>query len=132
MKIRHGEGGNVAIEFALILPVLLLIVGGVIDFGRAYWFKQTLTWASREGARQGSILAPEDWNLSLVKNKVINAVKDGCGATITEDNVTVAPATGPAGGSNLTVNVTMPFSFMIIPYSIENLAGQTTMRFESS
>ena len=132
MKTRRGERGNVAIEFALILPVLLLIVGGIIDFGRAYWFKQTLTWASREGARQGSILSKENWNLSQVKSKVVQSVKNGCGTTISEGNVDVTPETGPAGGTELTVNVTMPFSFMMIPYSIKNLTGKTTMRFESS
>ena len=132
MKPRRGEQGNIAIEFALILPLLLLIVGGIIDFGRAYWFQQTLTWASREGARQGSILNKDNWNLSLVKGKVVDSVKDGCGATITAGDVTVSPETGPAGGTELTVSVTMPFSFMIIPYSINNLTGQTIMRFESS
>lgn len=132
MRARRGEQGNVAIEFALILPVLLLIVGGIIDFGRAYWFRQTLTWASREGARQGSILSKESWNLDLVKSKVVQSVADGCGATISASNVAVTPETGPAGGQDLTVRVTLPFSFMLIPYSINNLTGQTTMRFESS
>jgi hypothetical protein len=67
-----------------------------------------------------------------VKEKVVKAVADGCGATISEGDVAVTPETGPAGGQDLTVRVTMPFSFMIIPYSINNLTGQTTMRFESS
>lgn len=132
MRFRRTEKGNVAVEFAFVLPVLLLIVGGILDFGRAYWFKQTLTWASREGARQASILTKDNWNLGTVKTKVITAVKDGCGANITADNVAVTPESGPAGGSELTVEVTMPFNFMMIPYTIENLAGKTTMRFESS
>lgn len=132
MTLRRSEKGNVAIEFALVLPVLLLVVGGIIDFGRAYWFKQTLTWASREGARQGSILSKDDWNLDLVKTKVVEAVAAGCGTVISKSDVTVTPETGPAGGSEITVNVAMPFSFMMIPLSIDNLSGQTTMRFESS
>ena len=132
MRSRRTEKGNVAIEFALVLPVLLLMVGGIIDFGRAYWFKQTLTWASREGARQGSILSKDNWNLDLVKTKVVAAVSSGCGATITKGDVSVTPENGPAGGSEVTVSVSMPFSFMMLPLSIDNLTGQTTMRFESS
>lgn len=131
-KRRQAERGNVALEFALVLPVLLLFVGGIIDFGRAYWFKQTLTWASREGARYGSILPKDEWDANSVKDRVISAVSKGCGASISRENVVVIPETGPAAGQELTVTVTMPFSFQIIPYTISNLSGQTTMRFESS
>lgn len=132
MKRKQAEKGNVALEFALVLPVLLLFIGGIIDFGRAYWLKQTLTWASREGARYGSILPKEDWDPNSVKDRVISAVFKGCGTSITRENVLVTPEAGPAAGQELTVTVTMPFAFKIIPYTINKLTGQTTMRFESS
>ncbi len=132
MKLRQAEKGNVALEFAIILPVFLLIVGGIIDFGRAYWFKQTLTWASREGARYGSILSKDEWDANLVKDRVINAVLNGCGAALTRENVAVTPETRTSADTELTVKVAMPFSFFLIPYPLENLSGQTTMRFESS
>src|SRR5205823_1234240 len=45
------DRGSVAVEFALLLPVLLLIIFGVIDFGRAINAQITLTQAAREGAR---------------------------------------------------------------------------------
>jgi len=49
------DRGSVAVEFALLLPVLLLIIFGTIDFGRAINAQITLTQAAREGARLASL-----------------------------------------------------------------------------
>jgi Flp pilus assembly pilin Flp len=50
---RRGpvERGASAVEFALILPLLLLVIAGVVDFGRALFTQVILTNAAREGAR---------------------------------------------------------------------------------
>lgn len=45
--------GAVAVEFAIIGTVFLLIVAGVLDFGHAWYMRQVITNASREGARYG-------------------------------------------------------------------------------
>lgn len=50
MRCR-GDRGAAAVEFALVLPFLLLLVCGLIDFGRAYNAKVTLTHSAREGVR---------------------------------------------------------------------------------
>lgn len=47
----RGESGAEAVEFAIVVPVLLLIVIGIFQFGRAYDIKLNLTSAAREGAR---------------------------------------------------------------------------------
>jgi Flp pilus assembly protein TadG len=49
----RSERGAVAVEFAILLPVFLLLVFGICDFGHAYYMKQLVTNASREGARYG-------------------------------------------------------------------------------
>ena len=49
---RHTEGGA-AVEFAILGTVLILLVGGIMDFGHAWYIKQVITNASREGARYG-------------------------------------------------------------------------------
>ncbi len=48
------EKGNVTLELAAVLPLLLLIVAGIIDLGILFWEKEVLTNASREGARAGA------------------------------------------------------------------------------
>jgi Flp pilus assembly protein TadG len=45
------QSGAAAVELALVLPILLLLVFGIVDFGRAYNAKISLTQAAREGAR---------------------------------------------------------------------------------
>jgi Flp pilus assembly protein TadG len=47
MRIRYENGGSL-IEFAIVLPIMLLLVGGIIEFGILYYNKQVLTNASRE------------------------------------------------------------------------------------
>lgn len=46
-----GEKGAAAVEFAIVVIVLLLIVGGIVEFGRAFWYYDALTKATRDGAR---------------------------------------------------------------------------------
>lgn len=48
---RFDERGAVAVEFALVLPVLLLLLLGIVEFGHAYNAQISLTHAAREGAR---------------------------------------------------------------------------------
>lgn len=51
MRRRDGERSQALIEFALVSPVLLLLLFGIIDIGRAIFYYDTLGHAAREGAR---------------------------------------------------------------------------------
>jgi Flp pilus assembly protein TadG len=51
MDRNDRERGAAAVEMALVLPVLVLLVLGIIDFGRVFNAQQTLTYAARSGAR---------------------------------------------------------------------------------
>lgn len=56
MRNRHApERGAVAVEFALILPALLLLLFGIIDFGRLMYVKNALVYASSDGARAAAL-----------------------------------------------------------------------------
>jgi len=50
-KVRAGEQGAAAVEFALIMPVLLTLVFGIIAYAYMFSFRQTLSQAASEGAR---------------------------------------------------------------------------------
>lgn len=50
-KLGRGQEGSAAVEFALCLFPLLLIVGGILDYGHLWFMQSVLTTASREGAR---------------------------------------------------------------------------------
>jgi Flp pilus assembly protein TadG len=54
---RQRDRGAAAVEMAIVLPMLLLMIGGLIDFGRAYFTKIVITNAAREGARAAVVNA---------------------------------------------------------------------------
>ncbi len=91
LKSRR-ERGSVAIEMALVLPLLLLIVAGIVDLGILFWEKEVLTNASREGARAGAKAVgagvPEKKTanevMAIVKNYLDKyELKDAAGASLT-------------------------------------------------
>lgn len=55
MKLTRKEKGAVAVEMAIVLPLLLLILLGIIEFGRVFNVQVSLTQAAREGARYAAI-----------------------------------------------------------------------------
>lgn len=58
-EVRKNEKGQSIVEFALVLPVLILILVGIIEFGWLFNGKITLTSAAREGARVAAIIKNE-------------------------------------------------------------------------
>ena len=54
---RSGERGQGLVEFTLVVPLFLLILLGVLEFGLAFTHNLTLEYATREGARTGAALA---------------------------------------------------------------------------
>lgn len=74
----QSERGNAMVEFAIVLPLLLIVVFGIIDFGRALYTANNLTAAVREGARLASTQISPDpttaGSMSAVSTAVTNYV----------------------------------------------------------
>ncbi len=98
------DRGSVAVEFALLLPVLLLIIFGTIDFGRAINAQITLTQAAREGARLASV----GDSSSVVTTRTQSAATGLSNVTVT---VTTCAA-GAGMGVDGVVSVSYPFTFI--------------------
>jgi Flp pilus assembly protein TadG len=103
---RPGNGardrGAAAVEFALLLPVLLLVVFGLVDLGRALNAQITLTQAAREGVRLAAL------SESNVVSRTQAAATGLSGVTVT---VTSCPS-GSGPTSDATVEVSYPFTFV--------------------
>ncbi len=52
---RDRSRGQALVEFAIILPIFLLVLMGILDLGRAVYYSSTLSNAAREGARLGIV-----------------------------------------------------------------------------
>jgi len=87
---RHRDRGATAVEMALVLPVLLMIVFGIIDFGRMFNAQVTLTEAAREGARAAAFdQSAEDRVRDVTGDDLEVTVDDGPGCTGVATDVTV-------------------------------------------
>lgn len=69
-KFIREDKAAAMIEFAIVLPLLLLLVGGIIDFGRVFFDINNLTNAAREGARVGAVAT----DLSIAS---LNSIRGG-------------------------------------------------------
>jgi Flp pilus assembly protein TadG len=111
-RLRNARG-SALIEAAFIVPLVLFIAIGIIDFGRAYETMQVLTNAAREGARV-AILAGQP--AGAAQTRVQNYLLGG-GLTATP-GITVAATNIDLGGGftapGSQVTVTYPFSFFAL------------------
>jgi Flp pilus assembly protein TadG len=110
MQRRHAatgarDRGAAAVEFALLLPVLLLVIFGMIDFGRALNTQITLTQAAREGARLAALGA----SASTVTSRATAAATGLSPVTVT---VVDSCATGAGDSADAIVKVQYSFSFI--------------------
>jgi Flp pilus assembly protein TadG len=131
----RGREGAAAVEFAIVLNLLLLLLMGMIDFGHAWFLRQVITNASREGARVG-VVYPHPVN--EVEPRVIAGVKNVLpGSMATDPGLDVKVNVGSGlTAAPLTVTVTYPKQWWIINYFVPTLGdstqigAQTVMRYE--
>ena len=148
--LAGDESAQSLVEFALILPILLLIITGVFDVGRAAWQENTLAYAAREGTRYGIVhgsgAVEEIAGISKIQfprtgiscastdadhtscDDIINTVR---AAAVGVPNVTVAVKWPPSGcidrNCQVQVDATAPF----VPLPSRYLLGglfQITLR----
>jgi Flp pilus assembly protein TadG len=104
--------GQALVEFALILPLLMVLLFGIVEFGRAWNGKQVLTDAAREGARL-AVLGNPTITQAMVDSAVkVKIARGGFDTT----QVTIAYPDGfKTGTGNITsVQVSMPYRFVVI------------------
>jgi Flp pilus assembly protein TadG len=105
----HGERGATAVEFAFILPLLLVLVLGIAEFGRAFQVSGTLSAAAREGVR---VMALQN-DPAAARTAVRNAAPS-LNPAVTNAQITITPASCPAGATNTTVRVTVTYPMPFI------------------
>lgn len=122
MKIRtRPDRGQAVIELALTLPLLLLVIMGVFDFGLMFQRYEVVTNAAREGARIGVLPAytagdAQNRALDYLASGGITGTPRGCGGTVTAGTfcASAVPGTTPITGSSplktvQTVTVTVEY-----------------------
>jgi Flp pilus assembly protein TadG len=126
---KHSDRGQAIVEFALVLPVLLLIVLGVVQFGRLYSNNETIANATRAGARVAAVSR----TASDPVGATIQAVKDSApNLNSSQVDVTVTPAPPWPQGSSVTVTATYPYSIDLLGMVVRSgtLSSSTKERVE--
>ena len=110
---KLNERGVAAAEFALLLPVFLLILFGIIEFGMIMYGREVVTNAAREGARAGIVQGPPKRTSGDITT-IANSYLTGTG--VNQADVTFTPAgVGLASPNTLTVTAVYNYNFLI-PY----------------
>jgi Flp pilus assembly protein TadG len=110
---RSGQAGSVAVEMAIILPLVLMFMIGLMEFGRALWTQATLDYAVESAARCGAINTTLCGDASLTQ---AFAVSRAVGLTLDPSTFTV---TTPACGMQVTASLPLQFvASGLLPYAI--------------
>ena len=151
MNIKSQKGAAV-VEFAVILPLLLLIVFGIVEFGFIFYNQAILTNASREGARKAIVFRTDgDDNRIYSGTEIEDAVNQYLYTdfpantnlrlvTFGADNLVIDPSAADGNvsisqGEYILVTVQYDYNFLLLPSfaglpeSI-TLTGKTSMRAE--
>ena len=138
-SLRHGtnahrvQRGAALIEFTLILPLLLIMTVAVVDFGRAFFVKNVVAQAAREGVRLRAVSSAAD--SALVRDRV-NQVAGAANVSIKQLVIE-----GPDAARQVRVKVTAEFNwifpgvFNLFGANFTNpmtLTGEAVMRNEGS
>jgi Flp pilus assembly protein TadG len=103
---RKKRRGAAVVEFAVVAPVFITLVFGMIEYGRMVMVQQMLTNASREGARVGVLDGATTAEVtSAVTTYLTNATVSGSTVTVTPN-----PPSSAGYGAPVTVTVSIPFS----------------------
>lgn len=128
-----GEAGSTIVEMALILPLFLLLVFGIFEFGRAWLIINTMNHAAREAVRLASVTPNLTTNNTAVVTKATTILTT---AGITGAAVTNTAATGTP--LQTTVNIALTYTWLtgigpLLGFSFTGtipLSSSATMRYE--
>src|SRR3954468_3081543 len=98
---RHSRGQSLA-EFALVIPLFLVMLFGIIDIGRVIWANDALANAAREGARYASVtgsslVTPTSTKVDIKTDARNYAIAAGTNVTVTVCYSAVTTASATAG-----------------------------------
>jgi Flp pilus assembly protein TadG len=117
-----NERGQTLVEFALVLPILSLLLLGVIQFGVAFNNYITLTDAVRAGARKGAVGRHLDNPQAAVEQTVRTAASDN----LKPADLLVTVNSAWTQGSDVTVSASYPYDIKLLGFGVTIKSGRLT------
>lgn len=141
-RYRRSAAGQSIAEFALVVPILLLLVFGIVEFGLIVKSWQVVTDAAREGARVAvvgttpAIAADSTKATTAVRNALNRGGLKGSSATVTLQafgtGTTGGAWTGAARGDTARVSITYPHTMIMFGPLIKSMTGYSTLSIRTS
>jgi len=134
--LQKKSRGQAIVEFTLMLPIIIVLVGGLTDFGLAFFVGIATQNAVREGARVAATTTGLGANNSTVASTVTRGIPDVAQFPATELTVTNTAPTGSATTCDGIVTVqasgTYHFAFLkYISFNTQSIIRSATMRYEA-
>jgi hypothetical protein len=131
---RKSERGQALAEFALVLPLVMLFIAGIVEFGRAWNIKQAVTDAAREGARYAVVQDSTILSTDDVKAKI----EERLGLAGIETSTIEFSPDFHVANSEMTVTVSTTYRMALVGVllgwagapSVVPISTQVTMRNE--
>jgi Flp pilus assembly protein TadG len=123
---RHRrDSGSVALEFAILLPFLIMILIGVVDLDLILYDKAAMVNSARAGARAGTVVRAVPLTTAQVKAIVIADVQAALvtGGVASLPLVTVTQPTGTGSGNPLQVKISYTYKGLILGSVLSTLTG---------
>ena len=121
-RVRRSQRGQAVVEFAFILPLLLLLILGITELGRMIMRTNLLTQAAREGVRRAAVGEPADSVVARVENVFYAS------ANVAPTSVNV---NGPDVNNMMQVTVTSDYTVLGSGVGWFNLPNTVTLRGSS-
>jgi Flp pilus assembly protein TadG len=130
-SIRRGQA---VVEFALILPLLLILIISVFEFARAWNIQQVMTDAAREGARVAVVGSGNDENTATITPKVQTAIDNALGVAAIDPADANVTMTGVGGGRGAaaTVQIELPYRFVFLGPLMSWTTGESSLTLRTS
>lgn len=122
-KDPRGEHGQTAVEFALVAPLLIVLLLGIIQIGLAFHNYVTLTDAARAGARKAIVARFSGGSLADAQQAVRNSANDLDQSKL---GVSVTDPAWNTPGSTVTVTATYPYDINIPLLGLTLMSGSLT------
>jgi Flp pilus assembly protein TadG len=127
-KLGRDERGAELVEFAMVAPLLLALIAGIVDFGRMFQRLEVTTNAAREGARLASL---PGYNVADVESRVRAYMNEGIAAgagartNVTRNIVTLTPAGGGATFQAARVVVAYTDNYIVLGPIVALIGGNS-------
>jgi len=124
--LRDDGSGQALVEFALVVPIFLLLLLGIVDFARAWNVYEVLSDAAREGARNSVVDDPETDDPEIVKGLIVQAGQRA-GISINPADITFPTGFRTGRGETTTVRIEYDHELSFVGALLGLLTGERTV-----